>query len=119
MPLVLCNLNQGELSSNHHTPISVNDLPDSTFVLSYPDVASLEDWEHQAYLVATYSMPMALDHSVIADLHQRARESGQLSQWQEEGNIVERWAKRCEAAGGSDPARGAWGGSSGPTGLKS
>jgi hypothetical protein len=51
-------------------------------------------------------MPMALDHSVISDLRQRARESGQLSQWQEEGNIVERWAKRCKAAGGSDPARG-------------
>jgi hypothetical protein len=71
-----------------------------------PDAARLEEWEPQAYLVATYSMPMALDHSVIADLRQRARESGQLIQWQEEGNIVERWAKRCEAAGSSDLVRG-------------
>ncbi len=74
--------------------------------LRNPDVAKLEEWEPQAYLGATYSMPMALDHSAIADLRQRTRESGQLSQWQEEGNIVERWAKRCEAAGGSDPAGG-------------
>ncbi len=88
-------------------------------VLRNPDVARLEEWEPQAYLVATYSMHMALDHSVIADLRQRARESGQLSQWQEDENIVERWAKRSEAAGGSDPARGTWGSSSVPTGLKS
>ncbi len=70
-----------------------------------PDVARLEECEPQVYLVATYLMHMALDHSAISDLRQRARESGQLSQWQEEGNIVERWAKRCEATGGSDPAR--------------
>jgi hypothetical protein len=57
--------------------------------LRNPDVARLEEWEPQAYLGAMYSMPMALDHSVIADLRQRTRESGQLSQWQEEGNIVE------------------------------
>jgi hypothetical protein len=76
--------------------------------LRNPDVARLEEWEPQVYLVATYSMHMALDHSAISDLRQRARESGQLSQWQEEGNIVERWAKRCEATGGSDPARGTW-----------
>jgi hypothetical protein len=73
------------------------------------DVARLEEWEPQAYLVATYSMLMALDHSAISDLRQRARESGQLSQWQEEGNIVERWEKRCEATGGSDPAKEVWG----------
>ncbi len=77
--------------------------------LRNPDVARLEEWEPQAYLVATYSMHMALDHSAISDLRQRARESGQLSQWQEEGNIVERWEKRCEATGGSDPAKGGLG----------
>jgi hypothetical protein len=70
------------------------------------DAARLEEWEPQVYLVATYSMHMALDRSVTSDLRQRARESGQLSLWQEEGNIVERWAKRCKATGGSDPARG-------------
>jgi hypothetical protein len=74
--------------------------------LRNPDVARLEEWEPQVYLAATYSMHMAWDHSAISDLRQRARESGQLSQWQEEGNIVERWAKRCEATGGSDPAKG-------------
>jgi hypothetical protein len=61
--------------------------------LRNPDVARLEELEPQVYLVATYSMHMALDHSAISDLRQRARESGQLSQWQEEGSIVERWVK--------------------------
>ncbi len=87
--------------------------------MSNPDIARLEEWEPQVYLVATYSMHMALNPSAISDLRQQARESGQLSQWQEGGNIVERWAKRCKATGGSDPARGDLRRYLGATGLKS
>ncbi len=71
-----------------------------------PDVAKLEEWEPQAYLAATYSMSMAFEYSMVTDLRLSARESGHLKRWQEEGNIVERWAKRCVSAGAGNPARG-------------
>jgi hypothetical protein len=95
--------------------------PASTGVVSIrdPDVAKLEEWEPQAYLAATYSMSMAFEYSMVTDLRQRARESGHLRKWQEEGNIVERWAKRCVSAGAGDPARGIWGSSSAISGLSS
>jgi hypothetical protein len=69
--------------------------PASTGVVSIsdPDVAKLEEWEPQAYLTATYSMPMAFEYSTVTDLRTRARQSGHLRKWQGEGNIVERWAK--------------------------
>ncbi len=82
--------------------------PVSTGVVSIRDpvVAKLEGWEPQAYLTATYSMPMAFEYSMVTDLRDRARQSGHLKRWQEEGNIVERWAKQSLSAGASDPARG-------------
>jgi hypothetical protein len=49
---------------------------------------------------------MEFEYLMVFDLRQRARESGHLKKWQEEGNIVERWAKRCVSAGAGDPARG-------------
>ena len=95
--------------------------PASTGVVSIrdPDVAKLEKWEPQAYLAGSYSMSMAFEYSMVTDLRQRARESGHLRKWQEEGNIVERWAKRCVSAGAGDPARGIWGSSSAISGLRS
>jgi hypothetical protein len=82
--------------------------PASTGVVSIrdPDNAKLEEWEPQTYPAATYSMSMAFEYSMVTDLRQRTRESGHLRKWQEEGNIVERWAKRCVSAGAGDPARG-------------
>jgi hypothetical protein len=43
---------------------------------------------------------------MVTDLRLRAWESGHLKKWKEEGNIVERWAKRCVSAGAGNPARG-------------
>ncbi len=82
--------------------------PASTGVVAIrdPDVAKPEESGPQAYLSATYSVPMAFEYSTVTDLRARARQSGHPRKWQEEGNIVERWAKRSLSAGANDPARG-------------